>query len=190
MADAPLELLHITIKSHVERELLLRAGRAMEYLVDAIKQAYREVLKVQSGESGALGGLVGEMRTARDLIAITVGVTKAAQYLANIDLGERGTKGGPTDAPFVRKKAPPVASLYRWLVKGQIEIPAYYRTRAERNAKRKTKSDKPWLSEDPGVLYAFDIAMKRKRYGRVGLKLIEKTVRAKADKIRSYLEGA
>lgn len=198
MKENSIEALFLEIRNRSEREILFRASAAMEFLLGEIKRAYH--FAGSHGESGALGGLMIEVKKAKGFIVATVGVTKAAKYLANLDQGERGTISGHAGDPhaFVRTKAPPIKNIYRWITLAAITIPAYYKKRAEGFAaiakkKRKPKwfdPSKPWYSDDPQVLFAFDIAMKRKKYGFKGLHVIEQTAKVHASKISKYLEGA
>ncbi|MEP7236199.1 MAG: hypothetical protein ABI778_12970 [Ignavibacteriota bacterium] len=205
MSAKTIDTLILEIKDQAMKDILLRAARAMEFLLGEIKRAYK--FKASHGESGALGGLMAEVKKSKDFIEATIGVTRAAKYLANLDQGERGTEGGPEGgAPFKRTKAPPLKNIYQWIRLAAITIPKYYQTRAKAHQKKisassklskrqKKKSfgkfdpSKPWYSTDPQMLFAFDIAIKRKRFGIKGLHIIEKVALAQAQKINSYLSA-
>lgn len=196
-----IESLGIVIKRDFDAAMTLRTAQAMEALLGWIKAAYLEkgVLAGSHGEHGGLGALQAEVRKSRKFLESVIGFGKSGAYLANIDQGERGTIGGPSDAPFKRTKAPPIKNIYQWIRYASIPVPDYYDVKAEDNEYKlalpqKFRSEKydpnlPWYSTDPMILFAHDIAMKRKKYGMVGLKIIEKVAREKSEKIKSYIEG-
>jgi len=163
----------------------------MVFLLQQIKAAYK--FTAGHGESGALGALQAEIKDAKGFLQATIGVSKANSYLANLEFGERGTKGGSGE--LSRTKAPPVANILKWLKLAKLQTPDYYVKRALRYAQmlaggKEIDTSKPWYSLDPQVEYAFAIALKRKRYGLPALHNIQKTAERLSDAIRKYLEGA
>jgi hypothetical protein len=197
MAQArPIDELTLILKDRMTREMLLRAGRAVDYLISQIQQAYK--FKVNSA-GGAASSLVGEVKRAKDTIEMLIGTSLANSYLANMEFGEKGTQGGPADAVFIRRKAPPIKNIYDWLKLASITTPKKFVERAElmadyqsgeKKAPKGFDISKPWFSVLPQMQFALAIAMRRKAHGFQGLHVIEKTVIEKADKIKAYLQGA
>jgi hypothetical protein len=186
--------IEIVLRDRMSREMYQRAGRALDYLISTIQQAYR--FKVNTA-GGAVGAISGELRKAKNTLDMLIGTTNANKYLANLEFGEKGTKGGPSDAPFQRRKAPPIRNIYEWIRLAALVTPQRYVKRAERMAaiaarKKKPKkfdTSKPWYSVIPEVQWAFAIAMRRKFYGREGLHVIEKVATAQANKLKLILQG-
>jgi hypothetical protein len=183
----PIEALVVTLKQRIDRDLRERVARLGIYLVQKIKIAYSEVIKVNRGEGGALGGLLSEVEYTRQFIELHLGTTPAGAYLRNMEYGERGTQGGT--GTMQRAKAPPLKNIYDWIRAAGLSTPAYYVLRAEAHAKMKVKSDKPWYSDNAQILYAYDIAQKRKRLGRPALRMIDRVLQQQSTTIENYLAG-
>ena len=196
-----LDQLVIQIETDATAQVRLRAARALASLAAEIKKAYAKEFKASHGAAGAIGGISStvEVTNGGRSIEGKIALSDAVRYLRNLEFGERGTKGGPADAPFTRSLAPPIKNIMAWIRLANIKTPDYYKHRAEyfqklARRKRQPKSfaenkDKPWYSQDADVLYAYDIMMKRKRLGRKGLHVIERTSNAFSEKIRLYLAG-
>jgi hypothetical protein len=206
------ESLVVEIRNDFNAEVRLRVSRSLEALVGAIKEAYARPtgttpegvpmgFTASHGASGAIGAINWTLTEANNFIEATIGVSDSARYLRNLEFGERGTVGGPPGGALLsRSLAPPVRNVYEWLRMASIETPQYFKDRAERframaASKHKHPSfdknkDKPWYSSDAQMQFAFYIAMKRKKYGRAAMHVIQRTAEQYTDKIRNYLQGA
>lgn len=171
-----LSSLTVHLQGQVSRDIYERATRLAFYLAQQIKRAYAAKLIASHGESGALGGILAEVRKTSQYLEINFGFSKSAHYLANLELGEHGTDSSPRGgAEFQRTKMPPSEAYLRWIKLAGITPRGGFKTK---NQEAELRS------------LAFAMAMARKRHGIAAMRLIEKTLLARQSKIQAYLQGS
>lgn len=199
------------MRGNIGIDMYLRTARALSELVDLIKQAYAKPqgntpegvptgFTATRGAAGAIGAINYEVRKAASFIEGVIGLSDSARYLRNLEFGERGTMSSPPGgALYSRTKAPPLENIKQWVKRAGIEVPKYFKELAAEHLKTAESGhahpsfdknrDKPWNSTDELVLYAYAIAQKRKRMGRAGMRVIERTIRQHTETIINLLEG-
>jgi hypothetical protein len=196
MNEITIDTLDLQLSGFLDDIKVRRVAAGMDYLVGLIKRAFGEALTQKSGEAGSVGSIDYQVTQAVTFVEAIIGVGASGFYLANIDQGEQGLKGG--QGKFKRTKMPPIKNIYRWIRANSISVPDSVVKWAQRNreiatgAKPKPKTfdpTKPWWSDDAETLFAFEIAKKRRDYGYAGLHLIEKTIEDHTTKLLAYIEG-
>jgi hypothetical protein len=186
----------------ISGQLEIRVARALTFLVQELQKAYDQVLTLKGGNAG--NSLTHEIKRSGKILEATIGPGESAKYLAYLEFGVRGTQGlAPSRVPggggalYARSKAPPVRNIYQWIRQAGIATPQFAMDRAKANAlravsKRKhpkfdQKSGAPWYSTDPAMIFAFFIAMKQKKFGRPGLRVMERTIQAQTARMQDII---
>lgn len=185
----------LSVKREIDAALVKRVSQSMTVLVQELTKAYDLVFTVKGGNAGK--SLTYEIKQTERLLEVTLGPSEAGKYLAYLEFGERGTQGGT--GLYTRSKAPPVRNIYQWIRLAGIATPQFAIDRAMANRKRAAskrphpkfdaKSDAPWYSKDPTIIFAFFIAQKRKKFGRPALRVFERTVQAQTARLQDYING-
>lgn len=182
--------------------LEIRVASAMRYLIQELWPAYDQVMALKGGN--ATGSLTFEIKRTGKILEAIVGPGEAGKYLAYLEFGVRGTQGlaqsrvaGGGGALYARSKAPPVKNIYEWIRRAGIPTPQFAMDRAKANALRAVskrahpkfdqKSNAPWYSSDPAMIFAFHIAMKQKKFGRPGLRVLERTIQAQTARMQDII---
>jgi hypothetical protein len=169
------ETLVVDLQQRFSRDIYERCNRLAFVLAQDIKRAYAEKLHSSDGESGSLGGILAEVRRSQSLLEINFGFSKAAHYLANIELGEHGTISSPRGgAAFTRRRMPPVEAYVRWIERTGIQPKAKEKDKRSRSEKVRSM--------------AFAMARSRQQHGIPAMRVMEKTLAARSEKIRQYLQ--
>lgn len=173
----PFENIVVDLKQQMSRDIYERCSRLAFVLAQDIKRAYSEALHSSDGESGALGGILAEVRKSQSLLEINFGFSKAAHYLANLELGEKGTKSTPPGgAAYQRRRMPPVDAYVRWIERTGIQPEADDKDKRPRSEKVRSM--------------AFAMARSRQLHGIPAMRIMERTLQARSAKIRQYLQGS
>lgn len=186
----------------ISGQLEIRVARACVFLIQELQKAYDQVLALKGGNAG--NSLTHELKRTGQIIEAAIGPSQAGKYLAYLEFGVRGTQGlapsrvaGGGGALYARSKAPPVKNIYEWIRRAGIATPQFAMDRAKANALRAVskrahpkfdlKSDRPWYSKDPAMVFAFYIAMKQKKFGRPGLRVMERVIQAQTARMQDII---
>ncbi len=192
----------LTASNAIAGELEVRVARALVFLVQELQKAYDQVLTLKGGNAG--NSLTHEIKRTGKILEAVVGPGEAGKYLAYLEFGVRGTQGlapsrvaGGGGALYARSKAPPVKNIYEWIRRAGVPTPQFAMDRAKANALRAVskrahpkfdqKSNAPWYSKDPAMVFAFYIAMKQKKFGRPGLRVLERTIQAQTARMQDII---
>jgi hypothetical protein len=196
MNETTIDSLDLRLQGELDDIRVRRIAAAMDFLVGLIKRAFNDKLTQNRGAAGSVGSIDDTVTRAADYVEAIIGVGASGKYLANLDQGEQGLKGG--SGKFKRTKMPPIKNIYQWIRANSISVPAGIVRWAERNRKiasgqlKQPKTydpTKPWWTGDSEELFAFSIAKKRRDYGYAALGIIEKTINDHIDKVTAYIEG-
>jgi hypothetical protein len=194
----------LTARDTLSGQLEVRVARALAFLVQELQKAYDLVFALKGGNAG--NSLTFELKRSGKILEAVIGPGEAGKYLAYLEFGVRGTQGlapsrvaGGGGALYAHSKAPPVKNIYEWIRRAGIPTPQFAMDRAKANALRAAskrahpkfdqKSNAPWYSKDPAMIFAFYIAMKQKKFGRAGLRVCERVIQAQTARVQGIINN-
>jgi hypothetical protein len=188
-----LEEFHIAFERQAIALMLIRAERALIELVGLIQEGYYEVMKGSRGAAGSVGALNYKIQLAESFITGIIGFGKSGDYLKFVEYGVLPESGSKFDA---YKKLPPVEVFAAWIRRARLSVPDKFLSRSEKKSRKveKSRTEKkrrtPLKDSDKAILrWAWAMAVKRKRFGYKGLRVIAKVLEAHAEDIRKILES-
>jgi hypothetical protein len=214
-----LEAFAYNFERQVTASMLVRAERAMEHLLGAIQEGYYEVMAGSRGGAGSVGALHTSLRQAENAILGVIAFGKQGDYLKFTEYGVKPSgrfaaystippvkafaqwivrarlRVPDTYASLSEKTKRRATALKRLESSGGAAAKRYARLALAHNTQRgkraRARDNATGDLQSRAILrWAWAMAIKRKRVGYKGLRVIERIMRQEEANIRALLSGA